>query len=279
MRFTKMQGAGNDYIYVNCFEENVKNPGDVALKVSDRHFGVGSDGLVLIEPSDIADFKMDIYNSDGSQAKMCGNATRCVAKYVYDNGLTNKDEISLETLSGIKYIKMNIENGKVISARVNMGAPVIEPRKIPVDLDGDIVLGHTMQVAGKAYAITCVSMGNPHCVTFIDDTDSLEIEKIGPLFENNSLFPDRINTEFIKVVNENTLKMRVWERGAGETLACGTGACAATVASILNGYCKKDDDIQIILLGGTLTIRWDSKSNDVYMTGPAAMVCTGEFDA
>lgn len=278
MKFTKMHGAGNDYIYVNCFNEEVKNPCETAIKVSDRHFGVGSDGLVLIEPSEIADFKMDIYNSDGSQAKMCGNATRCVAKYVFDNGLTNKQEISLETLSGIKYIKMNVENGKVISARVNMGAPVTDPSKIPVNITGEPVVGRNLNIGGKDYTITCVSMGNPHCVVFIEEPENLEIEKIGPLFENNPLFPDRINTEFIKIVDENTLIMRVWERGAGETLACGTGACAATAASILNGYCKKDEDIQVILLGGVLAIRWDSQSNDMYMTGPASTVCTGEFD-
>jgi len=278
MEFTKMQGAGNDYIYINCLKETVQNPCAAAVKVSDRHFGIGSDGLVLIEPSSVADFKMDIYNSDGSQAKMCGNATRCVAKYVYDNHLTRKQEISLETLSGIKTIKMFIENGKVKSAAVNMGAPVTEPEKIPVRLSGDIVLSRKIEAGGKEYAVTCVSMGNPHCVVFIDDTQSLEIDKIGPLFEKNQLFPDRINTEFIQLIDANTFKMRVWERGAGETLACGTGACAAAVAAILNGCCKKDEDISVILLGGVLTIRWDSKSNDVYMTGPAETVCTGEID-
>ena len=278
MEFTKMQGAGNDYIYINCLKETVQNPCAAAVKVSDRHFGIGSDGLVLIEPSSVADFKMYIYNSDGSQAKMCGNATRCVAKYVYDNHLTRKQEISLETLSGIKTIKMFIENGKVKSAAVNMGAPVTEPEKIPVKLSGDIVLSRKIEAGGKEYAVTCVSMGNPHCVVFIDDTQSLEIDKIGPLFEKNQLFPDRINTEFIQLIDANTFKMRVWERGAGETLACGTGACAAAVAAILNGCCKKDEDISVILLGGVLTIRWDSKSNDVYMTGPAETVCTGEID-
>lgn len=278
MKFTKMHGAGNDYIYINCFEETVQNPGETSVKVSDRHFGIGSDGLVLIEPSTVADFKMDIYNSDGSQAKMCGNATRCVAKYVYDNGLTEKQEIALETLSGIKTIKMFVENGKVKSAVVNMGMPVIEPAKIPVDFDGEAVINTPVEVAGKNYAITCVSMGNPHCVLFVDDTDSIEIERIGPLFENHPLFPDRINTEFIKVIDGETLKMRVWERGAGETLACGTGACAAAVAAILNGHCMKDKDISIILKGGILIIRWDSKSGDVYMTGPAETVCTGEIE-
>lgn len=278
MKFTKMHGAGNDYIYVNCFEETVKNPEQTALKVSDRHFGIGSDGLVLIEPSAVADFKMDIYNSDGSRAKMCGNATRCVAKYVYDNGMTSKREITLETLSGIKTINLFIENGKVKSAAVNMGAPVIEPAKIPVDLDGGAVIARTIKAGGKDYTITCVSMGNPHCVLFVEDTGVIEIEKTGPLFENHPLFPDRINTEFIQVVDHKTLKMRVWERGAGETLACGTGACAAAAAAVLNGLCKKDEDISVILLGGVLTIRWDAASNDIYMTGPAETVCTGEIE-
>lgn len=277
MKFTKMQGAGNDYIYVNCFEEKVADPNTAALKVSDRHFGVGSDGLVLIEPSKVADFKMDIYNSDGSQAKMCGNATRCVAKYVYDNGLTDKDEISLETLSGIKYIKMYIENGKVTSARVNMGAPILKSSDIPTLLGGDAVIAQPLEAGGKTVSVTCVSMGNPHCVTYIDDTDSLDIEKIGPVFENHPAFPDRINTEFIQVVSDSCIKMRVWERGAGETLACGTGACAAAVASILNGYCKRGEDIKVILRGGELKINW-THGGDVYMTGPAETVCTGEID-
>ncbi len=277
MKFTKMQGAGNDYIYVNCFEEKVADPNTAALKVSDRHFGVGSDGLVLIEPSKVADFKMDIYNSDGSQAKMCGNATRCVAKYVYDNGLTDKDEISLETLSGIKYIKMYIENGKVTSARVNMGAPILKSSDIPTLLGGDAVIAQPLEAGGKTVSVTCVSMGNPHCVTYIDDTDSLDIEKIGPVFENHPAFPDRINTEFIQVVSDSCIKMRVWERGAGETLACGTGACAAAVASILNSYCKRGEDIKVILRGGELKINW-THGGDVYMTGPAETVCTGEID-
>lgn len=278
MKFTKMQGAGNDYIYVNCFKEKVPNPSETAVKVSDRHYGIGSDGLVLIEPSAVADFKMDIYNSDGSQAKMCGNATRCVAKYVYDNDMTDKTEIALETLSGIKYIKMFIENGKVTSARVNMGAPVTDPKKIPVNFDGDIVLGRAIEVGGDEYAITCVSMGNPHCVVFVEDTHAFAVDKIGPLFEHHPLFPDRINTEFVQPLDAKTLKMRVWERGAGETLACGTGACATVAAAILNGYCEKDEDIRVVLLGGVLVIRWDSKSGDIYMTGPAETVCTGEID-
>lgn len=279
MKFTKMHGAGNDYIYVNCFEETVEDPNALALKISDRHFGVGSDGLVLIKPSKAADFMMDMYNSDGSRGKMCGNATRCVAKYVYDNKMTDKTEISLETLSGIKYIKMNIgSDGKVESARVNMGEPILAAKDIPTMFEGDKVVDKPVKVNGQDYRITCVSMGNPHCILYIDDTDSLDIEKFGPHFEHYKMFPDRINTEFIQRVDSSSFKMRVWERGAGETLACGTGACASLVAGVLNGYYKKDEDVKVILLGGELTIRWSSEDNCVYMTGPAATVCTGEYE-
>ncbi len=278
MKFTKMHGCGNDYIYVNCFEETVENPQETSLKVSDRHFGVGSDGLVLICPSEIADFKMDIYNSDGSQAKMCGNATRCVGKYVYDNKMTDKKSISLETLSGIKYIDLKIENSVAVGATVNMGAPILEPNKIPTVFDGETAIALPLEVNGETVSVTCVSMGNPHCVVFVEDTDSLNLEKIGPGFEHHSAFPDRINTEFVRVIDGLHLQMRVWERGAGETLACGTGTCASVVAAILNGYCKKDTDINVRLVGGELTIRWDSASNDIYMTGPAATVCTGNFE-
>jgi len=277
LKFTKMHGAGNDYIYVNCFVEIVPNPGETAVKVSDRHFGVGSDGLVLIEPSEKADFKMDIYNSDGSRAAMCGNATRCVAKFVYDKGLTDKDEITLETLSGIKTIKMFIDAGKVTGARVNMGKPAFEPSVIPVLLDGSRVVGREIEAGGAVYAVTCVSMGNPHCVVFVDDPDALDLEKTGPAFENHPLFPDRVNTEFIKVIDGQTLQMRVWERGAGETLACGTGACAAAVAAVMNGLSRKDSDIKVVLKGGELTIRWDSATDEVFMTGPAETVCDGEY--
>lgn len=278
MKFTKMHGAGNDYIYVNCFEETVDDPSSVSIKVSDRHFGIGSDGLVLIKPSDKADFFMDMYNADGSRGKMCGNATRCVAKYVYDNKMTNKTEIKLETLSGIKIIKVFCENGKVKSATVNMGKPVLLPKDIPANFDGDKAVNEKLEVDGKEYRVTCVSMGNPHCVTYIDSTDDLEIEKTGRKFENHPVFPDRVNTEFAQIIDEKTMKMRVWERGSGETLACGTGACACAVASVLNGYFKKDEDIKVILIGGELIIRWDSESDCVFMTGPAETVCTGEIE-
>ncbi len=277
MKFTKMHGAGNDYIYVNCFEETVKNPEKLAIKVSDRHFGIGSDGLILISPSDKADFKMNIYNADGSEGMMCGNGIRCVSKYVYDNGMTDKDEISVETRSGIKLIKMNVENGKVVSARVNMGEPILEAEKIPTKFDGENVIRQKLTIGKKEYEVTCVSMGNPHCIVYVDDVKDIDLEKIGPKFENNEMFPERINTEFVHVVSDTELDMRVWERGSGETLACGTGSCAVTVASVLCGYCKRNTEIKINLLGGTLTDIW-TDGGDVYMTGPAATVCTGEIE-
>lgn len=277
LKFTKMHGAGNDYIYINCFEETVKNPEKLAIKVSDRHFGIGSDGLILISPSDKADFKMNIYNADGSEGMMCGNGIRCVSKYVYDNGMTDKNEISVETRSGIKLIKMNVENGKVVSARVNMGEPILEAEKIPTKFDGKNVIRQKLTIDEKEYEVTCVSMGNPHCIVYVDDVKDIDLEKIGPKFENNEMFPERINTEFVHVVSDTELDMRVWERGSGETLACGTGSCAVTVASVLCGYCKRNTEIKINLLGGTLTDIW-TDGGDVYMTGPAATVCTGEIE-
>ncbi|MGI6267848.1 MAG: diaminopimelate epimerase [Acutalibacteraceae bacterium] len=278
MIFTKMHGAGNDYVYVNCFEQKLDNIGQIAKQISDRHFGIGSDGLVLILPSQVADFKMDMYNADGSQGKMCGNAIRCVAKYVYDNKMTSKKEVAIETLSGIKYIKVKTKNDKVTSATVNMGQPILNAKDIPTTFDGEMVVNKNINVACVDVFVTCVSMGNPHCVTFVPNVDDLKLENIGPDFENFKAFPDRINTEFVELVDDNTIKMRVWERGSGETLACGTGACASVVASILCGHCKKDVDIKVILLGGELVIRWDSESNNVFMTGPATTVFTGEID-
>lgn len=277
MKFTKMHGAGNDYIYVNCFEETVKDPEKFSIKVSDRHFGIGSDGLIMICPSEVADFRMAMYNADGSQGKMCGNGTRCVAKYVYDHKMTDKDEISLETLSGIKYIKVFVEDEKVVSARVNMGSPILKADEIPTKFDGDQVVRQKLTIDDKDYEVTCVSMGNPHCIVYVDDVKNLPLEKIGPAFENHEMFPERINTEFIHIISENEFDMRVWERGSGETLACGTGACASTVASILNGYCKKENDIKVNLIGGTLYCNW-SADGDVYMTGPAVTVCEGEIE-
>lgn len=275
MRFTKMQGLGNDYVYVNCFRENVENPSEIAIKVSDRHFGIGSDGLILIKPSEVADFRMDMYNADGSQAEMCGNGIRCVAKYVYDYGLTDQTEISVETLAGIKYLKLQIADGKVSRITVNMGQPELVPDKIPVQADGDRVVDEPIVVNGVTYKMTCVSMGNPHCIVFVDDTADFPLEEIGPMFENHERFPKRVNTEFIQILNRIEVNMRVWERGSGETLACGTGACASAVACVLNGL--TEDEITLHLLGGDLSVRWDQEENLVYMTGPATVVFDGEI--
>ncbi len=277
MKFTKMQGIGNDYVYVNCFKEKVDNPSELAIKVSDRHFGIGSDGLILIKPSQKADFMMDMYNADGSQGAMCGNGIRCVAKYVYDYGLTDKKQISVETLSGIKYLDLTVADGKVELVKVDMGEPILTAKDIPVLADSEKVIDAPIQVDGKEYHITAVSMGNPHGIVYMDDVENLKIEEIGPKFENHQRFPDRINTEFVQVLNRNTLRMRVWERGSGETLACGTGACAVTVASVLNG--KTDREVTVQLLGGELKVCWDQETNHVFMTGPAKVVFDGEIDA
>ena len=275
MKFTKMQGIGNDYVYVNCFEEKVENPGKLAVRVSDRHFGIGSDGLILIKPSERADFCMEMYNADGSEGAMCGNGVRCVGKYVYDYGLTEQTSIQVETKSGIKYLDLTVEEGKVSQVRVNMGAPELSPSGIPVLADGDKVLDAPIMVDGREYRMTCVSMGNPHAVVYLNDVKNLEIEKIGPMFEMHPCFPDRVNTESVRVVDGHTLEMRVWERGSGETLACGTGACAVAVASILNGHVS--GEVTVKLLGGDLKILWDEQENIVYMTGPAAVVFDGEI--
>ena len=277
MKFTKMHGIGNDYIYVNCFEEKVDNPEKVSIYVSDRRKGIGSDGLVLIMPSDKADFRMRIFNADGSEAMMCGNATRCIGKYVYDKGLTDKAEITLETNSGIKYLTLFPENGKVEFVEVDMGKAILTPKDIPVNSDKESFISEPVEVDGKEYKITCVSMGNPHAIVYMDDIKDLELEKIGPSFENHKLFPDRINTEFIEVIDSHTLNMRVWERGSGETFACGTGACASVVASVLNGYCNHDEEVTVHLRGGDLKITWNSDGT-VIMKGPAALICDGDVD-
>lgn len=277
MKFTKMHGIGNDYIYVNCFEEKVNNPEKVSIYVSDRRKGIGSDGLVLIMPSDKADFRMRIFNADGSEAMMCGNATRCIGKYVYDKGLTDKTEITLETNSGIKYLTLFPENGKVEFVEVDMGKAILTPKDIPVNSDKERFISEPVEVDGKEYKITCVSMGNPHAIVYMDDIKDLELEKIGPSFENHKLFPDRINTEFIEVIDSHTLNMRVWERGSGETFACGTGACASVVASVLNGYCNHDEEVTVHLRGGDLKITWNSDGT-VIMKGPAALICDGDID-
>ncbi|GAA0803218.1 diaminopimelate epimerase [Clostridium sp. AF19-22AC] len=276
MKFTKMQGLGNDYVYVNGFEEKIENPSELAVKVSDRHFGIGSDGLILINPSKVADFEMEMYNADGSRSEMCGNGIRCVAKYVYDYGLTDKTQISVETLGGIKYLDLTIDNGKAVRIKVDMGKPILEPAKIPVVSEGDIVLDEPILVDGTEYRMTAVSMGNPHTVVYMDDIEHLEIEKTGPKFENHERFPNRVNAEFVKVLDRHTVQMRVWERGSGETLACGTGACAVAVACILNGL--TEDKVTVKLLGGDLLIEWDKEKDTVYMTGPAEVVFEGEWN-
>lgn len=318
MKFTKMHGIGNDYVYVNCFEEQVQDPEKTAVFVSDRHFGIGADGLILIKPSDTADFEMEMYNADGSRGAMCGNGIRCVAKYVYDYGLTDKTCIRVATGSGIKELTLTVQDGKVAFVRVDMGAPVFEPGLIPVDLsccgsadrekseggnkeketlqtaekeDADVPEGEDVCVkdqsacseavdcpicvCGQIYRMTCVSMGNPHCVVCVDDVDGLDIEKIGPHFEHHPCFPDRVNTEFIRVLDRRTVQMRVWERGSGETWACGTGACAVAAACIRNGW--TENCVTVRLRGGDLQIEWDQERNTIFMTGPAAKVFDGEI--
>ena len=276
MEFTKMQGCGNDYVYVNGFENKIDNPNKLSEIVSDRHFGIGSDGLIVINSSEKADFKMSMYNADGSEGKMCGNGIRCVAKYVYDNKMTDKTTITVETLSGIKTLELNVKNDKVETVKVNMGTPILLPKDVPVFSDKDKVVDEPIVIDDKEYRITCVSMGNPHAITFIENTDDLEIETIGPKFENNPIFPDRVNTEFIQVLDRNTVKMRVWERGSGETFACGTGACATVVACVLNGL--TDDKVTVKLLGGDLFIEYNREENTVYMTGPAKVSFTGKIE-
>ncbi|MBQ8166520.1 MAG: diaminopimelate epimerase [Lachnospiraceae bacterium] len=284
LNFTKMEGLGNDYVYVNCFKETVDNPSELSKRVSDRHFGIGSDGLILIKPSQVADFTMEMYNADGSQSEMCGNGIRCVGKYVYDYGLTDKEEISVETLAGIKYLKFVIDKkdasdrGTVAMVTVNMGEPIFAPAEVPVAIDKDLdkVVDYPVNIDGTSYNITCISMGNPHCITYVEDTDKFPLEEIGPKFESSPLFPRRVNAEFVQVVSRDYLKMRVWERGSGETLACGTGTCATVVASILNGL--TEDEVTVRLLGGELIIKWDRETNLVYMTGPAKVVFDGVIE-
>ena len=276
MKFTKMHGIGNDYVYVNCFEEQVWNPSEVAIKVSDRHFGIGSDGLILICPSNKADFEMKMYNADGSRGEMCGNGIRCVAKYVYDYGLTDKTQISVETLGGIKYLDLTVEDGKVSLVKVDMGKPKLEADLIPIISEREQVIDEPIEVDGKEYHMTGVSMGNPHAVIYVDDVKGLDLEKIGPKFENHERFPKRINTEFVHCIDRQTVEMRVWERGSCETLACGTGACAVAVSSILNNL--TDTQVTVKLLGGDLQIEWDREKDRVFMTGPATVVFDGVID-
>ena len=278
MKFTKMHGCGNDYIYVDGAKEILtpQEKPEVVRRLSDRHFGIGGDGVIFINPSREADFEMEMYNMDGSRAEMCGNGIRCVAKFVYDKGLTDKTSISMISCGKIKYLTLTVENGKVSTVEVNMGSPILKAENIPVISDKEEVIGDEIEVDGEIYKMTCVSMGNPHAVVFMDEVEGLPLEKMGPLFENHVRFPKRINTEFVKVLDENTVEMRVWERGTGETLACGTGACATVVACVLNGLTK--EQVTVKLLGGNLQIQWDRESNLVYMTGPATTVFEGEIE-
>lgn len=276
MKFTKMQGAGNDYIYFNTFEETVENPEALSILLSDRHFGIGGDGIVLIGKSDVADFSMRMFNADGSEAEMCGNASRCVGKFVHDKGLTHKKELSLETKSGVKYLQLFTDEplGPVTSVRVDMGPAKLNARDIPVIYDNLAeVIGQPVIVDGEEYRVTCVSMGNPHAVIFMEGVEDIDIEKIGPEFEHHPIFPDRTNTEFIEILDRRTLKMRVWERGSGETLACGTGACASAVAAVLNNLCEPK--VTVKLRGGDLNIEWDREANKVFLTGGAEFVFEG----
>lgn len=279
LTFSKMHGIGNDYIYINCFQETVTDPEKLSIFMSNVRFGVGSDGLVLILPSEVADFRMRIFNADGSEAMMCGNATRCVGKYVYEHGMTDKTEVSLETNSGIKYLTLYVNEAtdKVDAVKVDMGKAILKPAEIPVADDGDRFIAKPVFVDGVSYDMTCVSMGNPHAVVFLPEIDSLDLEKIGPSFEHHPLFPNRVNTEFIRVIDDHTLQMRVWERGSGETFACGTGACAAAVASVLNGYCKREQEILIHLRGGDLRIIYHNDES-VTMIGPATFIFEGKME-
>lgn len=276
MKFTKMQGCGNDYVYIDCTKNTLENIPEAAVKVSDRHFGIGSDGLILIKPSETADFFMDMYNNDGSRGKMCGNGIRCVAKYVYDNGLTDKKNLKIETLSGIKELDLTVEDGKVTFVTVDMGSPITKPSLIPVKSDKEVLIKEPVKVGDQIYEITCVSMGNPHAIVFVEDPGKVPLETLGPLFDFHEIFPERVNTEFVQVIDRKHIKMRVWERGSGETLACGTGACASVMACILNGL--TDHEVTVSLLGGELVIRYDEQKNTVFMTGPAVTVFTGDIE-
>lgn len=273
IRFTKMQGLGNDYIYVNCIRACPDNLPALARKLSDRHFGIGSDGLVLIMPSETADFRMRMFNPDGSEAEMCGNAIRCVGKYVYENSLTRKTRLFIETLAGIRVLELTVRNRKVDLVRVDMGEPILKPSEIPVRSEKDMLVSEPVKLLDRTFGVTCISMGNPHAVTCVDDAEHFPLELYGPLMETNELFPRKTNSEFIQRIDDKTLKMRVWERGTGETLACGTGACAAAVASVLNGLCGRK--VTVRLAGGDLLIEWNAENNHVYMTGPAEKVFDG----
>ena len=276
LHFTKMHGTGNDYVYVNLFREQVSDPSALAVFVSDRHFGIGSDGLILIAPSKTADCRMIMYNADGSEGAMCGNGIRCVAKYAYEHNLVQGKDITVETKSGIKRLKLTVEEELVTYVEVNMGQAILKPSDIPVRAEGDTFVAKKLIVDEQSYEATCVSMGNPHCVIFTKEIDTLDLEKIGPSFEHHELFPDRINTEFAEIIDDHTIRMRVWERGSGETISCGTGTCAGTVAAVLNGYCKRGEKIEIQIRGGKL---YDTylENGEVLMQGPAETVFDGEI--
>ena len=275
MKFTKMQGLGNDYVYVNCFEEKIDDPSALAVTISDRHFGVGSDGLIMINPSDVADCEMEMYNADGSRGEMCGNGIRCFAKFCYDHHLTDKKVLNIETKAGLRIVELIFDGDEVVGAKVDMQEPILNCKDIPVIFDQEKMINEKVMIGDKEYALTAVSMGNPHVITYVDSLD-FDIETIGKQFEHHQIFPESVNTEFVEVINDHYLKMRVWERGSGETLACGTGACAVAVASILNGL--TEDEVTVKLLGGDLKIFWDRKENTVYMTGSATTVFDGEID-
>ena len=279
MKFTKMQGAGNDYVYINGFSEKMsqEDKPDWVRKVSDRHFGIGSDGAIFINPSDVADFEMEMYNADGTRSEMCGNGMRCVGKFVYDKGLTDKTQFTVVSAGKIKYLDLTVENGKATQIKVNMGEPILEAAQVPVVSENEQVIDEPIYISetGETYHMTCVSMGNPHAVVFMEDVEQLAIETIGPYFENHKRFPNRTNTEFVKVLDRNNVQMRVWERGTGETLACGTGCCATAVACILNGF--TEDEVTVHVLGGKIKIFWNREENVVYMTGPAETVFEGEI--
>ncbi|MGN0384501.1 MAG: diaminopimelate epimerase [Lachnospiraceae bacterium] len=278
MNFTKMQGCGNDYVYIDGLRNPIpaeKKP-EIVRKLSDRHFGIGGDGVIFINPAGEADFEMEMYNADGTRSEMCGNGIRCVSKFVYDKGLTDKKQVSIVSAGKVKYLDLTVKNGKVVMVKVNMGAPELIAKEVPVISEKEQVIDEPITVCGKEYHMTCVSMGNPHAVVFMDDVANLDIEKIGPYFENHERFPNRVNTEFVKVIDRTHAEMRVWERGTGETLACGTGTCATVVACVLNGL--TEDRVNVKLLGGELEIYWDRKENLVYMTGPAATVFEGQAE-
>lgn len=277
MKFAKMQGCGNDYVYINGFEEHIeteKKP-DLVRRLSERHFGIGSDGVIFINPSDIADFEMEMYNADGSRSEMCGNGIRCVAKYVFDKKMTKQREFTIESFGKIKYITILEENQKAKLIKVGMGSPELRTEMIPAVYDSETIIAKPIEVDGKVWEGTCVSMGNPHVVLFVDDVATMDLESIGPKFENHKMFPNRTNTEFVKVLDENTVEMRVWERGTGETLACGTGCCATAVACILNG--KTGNKVLVKVLGGEILVEWDREKNEIYMTGPGEFVFEGEI--